>query len=414
MNDKLIFRAAAAYHEMLIKIAAANMSNPNFSRHACNVKNIMAEISVWSKRLEVAQTKGWENATSFLKHTMIKRLMQNAANTFSVMESELLEENEVSVPSIKELWQEIKSLNGLFEGCDFRNNRLSVTTQPITLEHNDITLNLGRFEITIDFKADITGSYEHTVLMRALEPAPAPAEEDLVHPHIRNDEPCLGEAVGLMQKPFVQGRIESVFLILNGMLNTYNPGSPYCTIEKWYDEESECSSCGGSMIEDDVYSCSGCSASMCSDCMVFCCRCDQYYCENCTGFVCGWCEESVCGECDFNKCKDCNMPLCKKCVNSCCESYCEDCNPMCVTCTSSFCPSCEGGECTVCDKQYCGNCPLSCEECNVEMCKDCSNECVECSDAICPECTRDCENCGKNFCKNCIDEDECSLLKEKV
>lgn len=400
MDDKLIFRAAVAYRKLLIKIAQKNQASANFPHHISQVKTLMHEISTWTRRLEIVEARGWKSATHFLKNSMISGLVKKVANNFAVMESELLEENEIYVPTIRELWQEIKSLNGLFDDCQYRNNKLSVMTKPITLKHKDISIDFGRFRITFNFNTDTShDSCGSRVYMEALEPNHAPAEESLVHPHVRGDEACLGEATELMQKPFARGQIESVFLILNSMLNTYNPGSPYRTMEEWYEEGHSCSMCGSELNEDESYSCNDCGISICDECSYWCSRCEEYYCESHAGFTCGWCEESVCGGCDHNECKGCSMSLCVSCVHGCCENYCEECSPTCESCDSCYCPDCEGGECTVCNKRYCESCTLSC---------------AKCENVICPECTRNCGNCNQNYCKDCIDEEECSLLKEKV
>lgn len=415
MNDKLIFRAATAYREMLIKIAQKNQALIDFPRHISQVKNLLHEISTWTQRLEITKANGWESATRFLKNNMINGLVRKITNNFAAMETELSEENEISVPSIKFLWQEIKSLNGLFEDSDFRNGRLSVTTKPIVLEHDGETLGLGRFKIIIDFKTDIAArSYEHMIYMEALEPNCSPGEDNLVHPHVRGNEPCLGEAVGLMQEPFVQGQIESVFLILNSMLKTYNPISPYRTMEEWYDEAHECSWCGNGLGEDEGYCCNDCGTSICDSCCWWCARCEEYYCESHSGFRCGWCEDTICGGCYHNECKVCVASLCESCIHGCCDTYCEDCSPVCEFCGDSFCLECEGVECTVCNNKHCENCITSCEECDAKTCDECGNECTTCNDPICPECTKHCNNCNQNYCKKCIDEEKCSLLKEKA
>lgn len=415
MDDKLIFRAAVAYHKLLTNIAQKNQTSANLPYHMSQVKNLMHEISIWTRRLDIAEVKGWKKATHFLKNNMIRGLLKKIANNFAVMESELLEENEICVPSIKELWQEIKSVNGLFDDCQYKKNRLSIVTKPITLESHDISIAFGRFRIILDFKAGLSNnSCENLVYMEALEPNSAISEESLIHPHVRKDDPCLGEAIGLMQEPFMRGQIESVFLILNSMLNTYNPASPYRTLKEWYDEGCTCGVCGESVREDEACSCTGCEDTLCASCTIYCNRCGEYYCESCMIYTCGWCEESVCEGCDRYACKECDMNLCKSCIHGCCETYCIDCSPICDSCSNSFCPECEGGECTVCNKRYCENCLLSCEACNADTCNDCGNECAECDDVTCPECTRHCDNCNKDYCKECIDEEECSLLKEKV
>lgn len=415
MDDKLIFRAAVAYHKLLTNMSKNKATNTNFSQHLCNVKNIMNEIGIWAERLEIVQNKGWKSSTKFLKQAMLTRLVRKAANHFSVLESELLQENELVIPPIQELWQEIKSLNGLFDTCEYKKGYLSIVTEPITLEHNGNSLDLGRFQISLDLKTDMAiKTYEHLISMKALEPNRSPAEDDLVHPHIRGTEPCLGEALGLVQEPFVLGNIELVFMNLCSMIKTYNPVSPFRSIEDWYDEGCTCFCCGEEICEDESYSCASCDHTLCDGCSMYCNRCEETHCENCTGYVCGWCEEHICKGCEQYKCKDCGMHLCSECIYECCETYCEDCNPICDSCTGSYCPSCEGGECTECNKIYCESCSLACEICDANTCDNCGNACSKCDHPICPECTRNCENCGKDFCKECIDEDECSLLKEKV
>jgi hypothetical protein len=103
------------------------------------------------------------------------------------------------------------------------------------------------------------------------------------------------------------------------VLTTYNPGSPYVSLDNW--QGHPCFECGDTVDEDERYWCSGCDHDLCESCISSCHGCDDSRCRNCL---------SDCPECEEPTCREC-LKHCQTCGASCCRSCLED----------GLCPSCQ-------------------------------------------------------------------------
>jgi hypothetical protein len=69
------------------------------------------------------------------------------------------------------------------------------------------------------------------------------------------------------------------FLLIDGVLHTYNDGSPYIALSDW--SGVACGDCGFSCAEDDLYRCQECGVDVCESCVSSCDACGESYCGNC-------------------------------------------------------------------------------------------------------------------------------------
>lgn len=86
------------------------------------------------------------------------------------------------------------------------------------------------------------------------------------HPHITSNKLCEGEATALLTKAWVGGRMFDFFEIMYGVLNNYNPSSPYAPIENWF--AAICGGCGAKFVDDGDWRCAvtQCSKRVCKGC----------------------------------------------------------------------------------------------------------------------------------------------------
>ncbi len=415
MNDKLIFRAATTYQKRLCKIKTQSKSY-SLTFYTTRLLGSAGELNMWCKRFEQCQSLSWNHASKYLKDNMLQQLCKQTANQLAIMERDL-ENDEINIPSIKELFEEIKSLNSIFDSLNYRRQVLSITTHPISLkdEHNN-EISLGRFKIYIDLKIDPTKhGYERMIQVEALDPNPAAENEDITHPHVKENEPCLGEALDIIQNAFVEGRMESVFMILDSLLKTYNPGSPHVPIDEWNEHSrTECDRCGEKVDQDEITYCEICEHYCCGECCDHCDSCREYVCSECIVGKCVGCHQSICQSCFEGRgssCDGCQEVVCDNCIHGCCETFCENCVTNCEDCGIAFCDQCHE-PCHSCEEKYCDDCKTTCDKCGYSFCKECLIGCESCLCDLCQDCSIKCENCNKDFCKDCYDQDECSLLKE--
>lgn len=198
-------------------------------------------------------------------------------------------------PSWEDIYLELK---GLFEEfptaeINLRDKSLSVTSDFITL--GDISL--GRFEVQLDLD-------EMSYKVIALDPNPAAANEDVTHPHVQSESLCEGDGGQAIENALNECRFCDFFTLIMSILETYNSGSPYVSLEEW--EGEPCNDCGCSMDSDEGYSCYEQGVRICSDCAYHCCDCENSFCSR----------EITC-------CDDCSKDICCKCLSE--ESVCDSC-----------------------------------------------------------------------------------------
>jgi hypothetical protein len=178
---------------------------------------------------------------------------------------------------------------------------------------------LGPFEIELHLERLAKVANSSVFEVNALDSHPAASNEEVTHPHVRDGEVCTGDATVAIASALRDGRLVDAFLALNSVLHTYNPHSPYVSLDQW--EGTWCADCD--TVVDETYFCNGCEEDFCDDCSRSCDICDATYCRNCleedpeSGLMC--CREcrETCTECgrivgidDFDR----ESGLCPQCL----------------------------------------------------------------------------------------------------
>ena len=194
-------------------------------------------------------------------------------------------------------------------------HRLSVSTEPIELDG----VYLGPFEIELMLGELSSVSRRQPFQVLALDPNPAASAEHVTHPHVSDNNLCAGDATTALMAALETGRICDFFLIVRQVLSTYNPESPYVSLEQW-DGES-CHDCGCVMYDDCRGYCENCGHDFCDECTTYCRSCDETRCLGCVT-TCDHCEEVFCGHC-MDRCAECDSACCVSCLE---DQLCPDCH----------------------------------------------------------------------------------------
>jgi hypothetical protein len=228
--------------------------------------------------------------------------------------NDLLRQRPATLPGYREVWNDLKQLEVEFGSMQQEGWDLRVQTDPITLED----IELGAFQITLRLDCLHHRDLGSVLRAKAMEPNPASSDESITHPHVSGESICTGEATAPIHSALRQGRLCDVFLLVRSVLETYNSGSPYVSLEDWFG--SRCSDCGDRVSADDRYSCSRCGDELCPNCAVLCAECDSAYCadhiRSCPG-----CERSLCSDC-LSTCRACGRRFCLDCLS---DEECPDC-----------------------------------------------------------------------------------------
>lgn len=265
--------------------------------------------------LSMSIEKGWLNAAGRVKD----RIARDIDELYYKMQGfrELLGKNTARKCKLSDIYDELvqtqSDIGEVQIDCD--SNTISVVTDPVNL--NDIPL--GPFEIALEIN-ELAELYEFTPYrIIALEPNPAGANDEVTHPHVSEERLCEGDGSAAIRQALGDGRLCDFFTLIISILNTYNPGSPFVSLDEW--EGVCCYDCGYTVSGDDRYYCEYCDRDYCSSCSTYCRICDRTVCLGCA-YECLWCNKPVCVECT-SKCKDCEEKFCNDCLNE--EELCENC-----------------------------------------------------------------------------------------
>lgn len=191
---------------------------------------------------------------------------------------------------------------------------LSVETDAIELEDR----YLGPFDIRLDVRSLGQADPRHTYKVVATDPHPASGDSSITHPHVSDDRLCEGDASVAIRNALQAGRLGDFFTIVGNVLNTYNGGSAYISLDRW--EGSTCWDCGAHVRHDSEYTCERCDQEFCGDCTYSCIECERTVCRNCS-VRCSGCDDRLCNECT-TACSGCHDQFCGKCLK---DGICEGC-----------------------------------------------------------------------------------------
>jgi hypothetical protein len=100
-----------------------------------------------------------------------------------------------------------------------------------------------------------------------------------MHPHVKDEQLCAGDATVPVAQALAQGRITDAFCMISAVLHTYNAHSAYVGLDDW--SGPTCGDCGTRPTRGEVYSCAGCGSEFCERCTSCCARCDSSFCMSC-------------------------------------------------------------------------------------------------------------------------------------
>jgi hypothetical protein len=213
------------------------------------------------------------------------------------------------------LYRDILALYDEFDDVEInvKEHTLRVTTDRIVLED----VPLGRFEICLDWR-DLGKSSPYRVV--ALDPNPPATDNDVTHPHVRNEQLCEGEGRTPIAAALAEGRLLDFYLLVSQILHNYGRGSGYVELDDW--EGVSCEDCGRMIRSDDRYYCNRCGITLCESCDIYCESCHESYCSGCMG---------TCAGCQHDACRNC-LATCPKCKRQFCKDCCEEDGNLCHDC----------------------------------------------------------------------------------
>ena len=282
-----------------------------FSDFGCKCSFAIKDSHLFCTAVE----KNWLQSAEKIRTRVNRNL--NDFSYFLQRFKESINADEPKLPKMSDIVAELSQIShelGEYQ-YDLKDRTISVITEPITLEDID----LGPFEIRL-FINNIPNLYNASPYeVIALEPNPAGADNNVTHPHVSYDTLCEGDGHVPIRRTLEQGRFCDFFTIIVSILQTYNPGSPYISLDEWHGRK--CYDCGRTVTGDESYVCEFCEESFCEYCSACCEICGTTVCLGCA-YHCSSCEITVCDNCSI-KCKDCEKTYCKNCVNE--DGLCEEC-----------------------------------------------------------------------------------------
>ena len=198
---------------------------------------------------------------------------------------------------------------------DLKEKTISIITEPISLDD----ISFGSFEIKLQISEMQKLYTDSPYRVIALEPNPAGADSNVTHPHVSSDRLCEGDGHMAIRRALEDGRLCDFFTMIVNILQTYNPDSPYVSLDDW--DGVSCYDCGYTISGDDSYYCEYCERDYCSQCSTYCQMCDTTICLGCA-YECPSCNEPVCKHCTA-VCTECEETFCKDCLTE--EGLCKSC-----------------------------------------------------------------------------------------
>lgn len=320
MNDaKIRIKMAALIREQLIQSQHESMSQTSFrlSEFCRRIQRIVRDAYLFESSIQ----RNWIMAAQKIQ-TRSRQNVNDLSYELQTLKSYLDQETK-TLPSLSDLMAELMQLEDEYGRLQYnwQDKTLSVTSDSIVLDDTA----LGSFEIKLYLERLGQLAKDSPYRIIALDPNPAGSDSGITHPHVSHERLCEGDGFHLIRKALEQGRLCDFFGLVMGILNTYNPDSPYVALSDW--GGYSCYDCGYAMNHDDSYCCEQCGNDFCSQCSTCCQICEKTICLGCS----------------------CECPSCRK-------SVCRECMTVCPECQESFCTDCMDG------KEICNSCQQESEE----------------------------------------------------
>ncbi len=235
------------------------------------------EIQRCWRRVTLAHSHGWHLAAALQERQLID-LLPSVQCQISAISQEIQKRQRPSpLPSFRDLLAEIEQLGQEFEEVIFEPKRsvVAVQTPFVTLKG----IELGRFRIELYLDRLVHRPDSTALDIVALDPNCPTCNDQVTHPHVSDLGLCPGDAAAPLRAALTEGRLCDVFLLVQGVLNTYNPASAYVALEDW--DGISCAECGSSCGRDELYYCPACHADFCESCIGVCDECLDSYCGSC-------------------------------------------------------------------------------------------------------------------------------------
>lgn len=274
------------------------------------------------RMLGIARGRGWRLCLPEL----VSRLESNLRSVRDHALDLLRQLEQVRDPpcavTLRDVHEEVEALFEEFESvhCDLRAGTLSVTTEPIELEGVD----LGRFVIRLDLdrlRRNDVQPYDVIALDQR-----GSLSGGYTHPHVAAETLCEGDGKSAIRRALAEGRLVDFFNIVGSVLQTYNAGSAYASLDEG--DGITCGDCGGTWNSDEIGSCDCCGESVCDECYSRCTQCEACCCAECSP-VCKGCDQTYCRR-HLRRCAGCQELNCEECLsdNLCLECRDDDDNPI--------------------------------------------------------------------------------------
>jgi len=270
------------------------------------VEKHLAEITSLRKKFELALRKNLILAADIQTYK-IERAMFDIPYLIAYLQK-LNNRKNTELPTLDMIIADIRQIEDEFDELQFdlRTAIICVTTCPITLQ--DVYLGPFEIQLEIDNIPDVHRRAPYKIV--ATDPHPAASNSDITHPHVSGGGLCEGDGQDAIIAALEQGRICDFFQIVRNILMTYNPDSPYVSLDEWYGVS--CYECGEFCSSDEIRHCNFCDYDFCSYCSSWCRYCDATVCNGCR-YVCQICDEIHCADC-IKECKSCGESVCLGCL----------------------------------------------------------------------------------------------------
>ena len=309
---KHMIRIAQAIHEQLHSLQDHRLQE--VQRLTYVVCANLDQLQVGRKHLERCACRGWHGAATRLISRLECKLRDLPYSVEQAMR--MITSAKTPMPSVRQLVEELTQLQDEFgrAECNLQELTVSVFTEAIELEDT----YLGDFEVRLEIAQ--LGQLRDSSVFRivALDAHPATTNDTVTHPHVSEEYLCAGDASAALVQALSTGRICDAFLLVKSVLETYNPSSPYVSLDDWYG--SPCHECGYVTDEESSFYCEACDYSFCDECFSYCRSCETSFCRGCLS-ECSVCEESVCESC-MSSCSECQETMCTSCLE---DGICSSC-----------------------------------------------------------------------------------------
>ena len=304
MTERQFIRTANAIRDQLLSYERERWRMAQ-GRFGC-VEEQVLRLQAIRRKLAKCELRGWYAAGKKLLG-QIRSVVRDIP--YYMQEAERAAQAcDLKIPTTLEIYRDLQQVEEEFDELRYypEGNLLAVSTDPIELRD----VFLGDFEIQLRIDGLAEMRHGHVFRIVALDPHPAASNDHVTHPHVSDDQMCTGDAGAAINAALIGGRICDFFLLARSVLTTYNPDSPYVSLDNW--DGTPCYECGYSISSGDLSWCRSCENDYCDECSLCCYGCDETVCISCSA-VCSACEDHYCPSC-MTECPECGRSICKSCL----------------------------------------------------------------------------------------------------